>query len=152
MQENATKECDDFLSFGKSPEVHEAYPHNVLEGFGNGCLLDLRVRMAADYLNGPMFANVVSDLIRAHAKGEASDETIDAFGSLMAAIALDTATALLDMGRNAGLVTPLPEGPELDALLRAQAARTARFQVLQQIEAQKAAQEEGSRLHSVVGH
>ena len=47
------------------------YPHNVLEGFGNGALLDLRVRMAMQLLtHSPMYAGSAAtnpDDVAAHA-------------------------------------------------------------------------------------
>lgn len=106
------------------------YPDNVLEAFRNGCLLDLRVRLAVSFLNtSPLFY------------GLASGDTKD-----IAKYALTLAEDLLRQAAERGWLEPLPapEDTELDAQLRAQAKRTATYQMLQQLEAQKVAAAEQS--------
>ena len=111
------------------------YPSNVLEGFGLGALLDLRVRFAHDYLMHSQLLNTGSGI-----------PTRD-----VAAYALELADELLTQGRAAGWVQDLPEDSELDGQLRAQAARTAKFQVLQQLEGQRAASDEAGRVVQMQG-
>lgn len=91
------------------------YPQNAIDGFTNGCLLDLRVRLAVDLLKSPMFEN---------ATGEPA---------VIAAAALDLTTALMAEAESRGLVAPLPEGPELNSFVRNQAKRIGAFQFEQQM-------------------
>lgn len=113
------------------------YQHNVLEAFGSGCLLDLRVRLAADFLkHSPMFGEIPT-----HSEGP------DGLPREFACFALDLATALLSEADRRGLIEPIPEdNGDLDAPLRAQAKRTASYQALQQLEAQKFVQDEAGRV------
>lgn len=110
------------------------YPHNPLEGFANGCLLDLRVRMALQILtHSPMYA-IVSPPPPEHSE-------------IVATHALDVATALLALAESRGLVDPIPDDDgELSPALRAQARRTGSFTILQQVEAQKFAQREADQV------
>jgi hypothetical protein len=137
-----------YVGLGRTAAVNEApkpidprgrpmlYPHNALEGFGNGCILDLRVRLALNFLqHSPRYAAV------------SGDDGVDIFSpSHAASDALDLATALLAESERRELIAPIDLTGELDESIRAQAKRLARFQVLQQIEAQKAAQAEQSRV------
>lgn len=112
------------------------YPSNALEGFGSGALLDLRVRLACDFLKAPLFTNVHSDA--AEARTRAAE---------MAGWALDLAAEVLSQAEARGWVAPLPDDDgELDPVLRAQARRTASYQALQQMEAQKFVQDEQGRV------
>jgi hypothetical protein len=114
---------DDVTDVGGEP----LYPHNVLEGFGMGALLDFRVRLAIDFLKAPVLTYLGTDCLSA----------VD-----LARGALDLADEVLKQGRARGWVTDLPRGKDIDEALREQAARTARYQVVQQTEGQKAASEE----------
>lgn len=102
------------------------YPDNVLEGFRNGCLLDLRVRLAVEFLKGPMFRMAFVE-----------HEPVD-----IAVCALQIADELLNYAENCGWITPLPTESEIGPALRLQAKLTAQFNALQQIEGQKAMQDE----------
>lgn len=124
----------------------DKYPHNVLEGYSYGCLLDLRVRMAGDFLKSPLFANVVTDALAAIRGGDEGEGYLPEVATQMAAFSLVLAGSLLEIGKAEGLVEPLPSGGDLDTSLRAQAERTARFQVLQQIAGQKVAADEQNRV------
>ncbi len=104
------------------------YPHNVLEGFGNGCITDFRMRFAMDLLKGM---------------------DIDGNPGMVAAQALAVSAELFSQAEKLGWVTPLPDTEELDDAVRLQAKRTAQFQVLQQIEGNKFAQSEASRVQKV---
>lgn len=135
-----------------SPKVDQImYPHNCLEAFGNGCLMDLRVRFAFELLKSPMFVGAgvpVADGLPAHTP------------NTCAVFALELACELMAEASKRGLVQPLPEdGGELTPALRDQARRTASFQALQQIEGAKFVQDEQARvvpvapgLHTRGGH
>jgi len=100
------------------------YAHNVLEGFGNGCIMDLRVRMANELLKSPAFmdiSNVPAEL---------------------AEFALDLAEEITSQAAERGWLVPIPEDGELTPALKNQARLTASYSVLQQIEGQKFAQGE----------
>lgn len=91
------------------------YPHNVLEGFGNGALLDLRVRLAMQMLtHSPMYSS----------GGVPGD---------IAAHALETSRQLLERAEGFGYIEPLPDLPEIDGALKDQAMRTAEYQARQQV-------------------
>ncbi len=105
------------------------YQDNALEGFRNGCLLDLRVRWAFELLRG----------------GALSD--VDDTPAGVASYALDVATELLALAESRGLVEALPaDGGELTPALMDQARRTASFQALQQIEGQRFGQDYQNRV------
>jgi hypothetical protein len=109
------------------------YPHNPLEGFGNGANLDLRVRIAL---------NLLQHSTRYHVQANgAMISPADAAGD-----ALDVAGALLEEAERRGWVAPLEEAGELSPALRAQAKRSAAFGILQQIEGSKFAQDEQARV------
>ena len=125
-------------------EKMKLYNHNALEGFGAGCLMDLRVRLAIEFLkHSPMYAPTVG------LPGTLLDPRC--LSPAEAAIhALGVATALLDVADERGLIEPLPEDGELSPELRAQAKRNASFQALQQIEGQRFMQNETSGISRVV--
>lgn len=107
------------------------YPHNVLEGFGTGCLLDLRVRLAIGFLNtSPLF----------------TDYVVNTPAAEVAAYALDMAEELLSQAQSRGWIDPLPVDGELTGQLRLQAKRTASYQALQQVEGQRAMADAASPL------
>ena len=98
--------------------TEKKYPHNVLQGFDNGCLLDLRVRFAMSMLtHSPLFTG-----------GEGVPKV-----ELIAKVALDVAQELFSQAEARGWIDPIPESAELDADLRDQAKRTAEFQARQQV-------------------
>lgn len=115
------------------------YPSNALEGFGSGALLDLRVRLAADFIkHSPMFAAALP--VKA-------DEDLVSVPIVVAGLALDLADELLSQAAARGWVEPLPaDDGDLDTALRAQARRAASYQALQQMEAQKFVQDEQGRV------
>lgn len=119
------------------------YPHNVLEGFGNGALLDLRVRLAMQMLtHSPMYASsfrpyegkeitavTVSDDGRAPAVTMSTAPT----PQTLAKHALDLAHEVLSQADARGWVEPIPDLPEIDGPLKDQAHRTAEYQARQQV-------------------
>lgn len=116
------------------------YPHNVLEAFGLGALLDLRVRMAFNFMQ---HSPAVAEVTRA-AMLNLPKERIEELPVWTAKFCLAVADEILKQGLEAGLVEPLPDPADtsIGDELRAQAARTATYQVLQQIEGAKAEQRE----------
>lgn len=118
------------------------YPHNILEGYGTGALLDLRVRLAINFLqNSPM----VQEVTRATLSNLPKDKVGEA-PMWIAKFALEVADELLKEGAARGYVDPLPDPEDtgITAQDRAQAVRTARYSILQQIAGPKIAQEEGA--------
>lgn len=106
------------------------YKQNVLSGFDNGCLLDLRVRLAIEFI-------------------KASRLNFDIPAEVCACYALDLASEVLSQADAKGLIEPLPDGSAISAEVRAQAGRMARFNVVQQLEMQRAAQDESDRVAAV---
>lgn len=119
------------------------YPNNILEGFASGALLDLRVRMAIGFINqSPIFHEAY---LAALNDGECSVENLP---KVAASIALDLAEEITSQAAERGWLEPLtgPEDTEIGEALRAQAKRTAAYQVLQQLGGQKFAQEEQGKV------
>lgn len=114
------------------------YRQNVLDGFPNGCLLDLRVRFALEILRGPLLQGIAG-----------ADGTFDP--KVVAGIALDLTTELLALAESRGLVEPLPTDTNLPEDVRQQAERVAGFQVLQQLAGQRIAQREQGAVVSPFG-
>lgn len=117
------------------------YPHNALEGFGNGCLLDLRVRFAMLLLQqSPMYSTAL--VTTSTTDGDGTQYLQGAMTpQLIAQHALDLATEVLDLAAERGLVEPLPDDGELSTELKLQARRTAGFSLAQQMEGQRMAQD-----------
>ena len=116
------------------------YPHNVLEAFGLGALLDLRVRMAFNFMqHSPAVAEVTKACIVNLPEERAAELPV-----WVGKFCLAVADEILKQGLESGLVQPLPDASDtsIDDQLRAQAARTATYSVLQQIEGAKAGQRE----------
>lgn len=139
---------------GSSAELPK-YPHNALEGYANGCLLDMRVRFAMELLtHSPIYGRGTIATVAAKTSqafpGLAGYEGVaeaPALPHLLARHALDLATALLQLGAERGLVDALPaDDGELSPSLRAQARRTASYQALQQKEAQAFLQREADQV------
>lgn len=116
------------------------YPHNVLEGFGNGALLDLRVRMANDFIKSPAFPALHAELT-----GIMEDQNCSV-AKAVALFALDLAEEITAIATERGWLAPLPEGGELPQWLRDQAKVTASYQVCQQLEGQRFAQGEQGKV------
>ncbi len=125
------------------PVGQKLYRHNVLEGFGNGCLLDLRVRLAIELLkSSPMFSCVVPALWPEDVPRGATPEQL-------AGYALDVAVELMRDAEKRGFVEDLPKDEGLNRQLRLQSARTARYQVWQQMAGQRVAAEDAARVSPV---
>ena len=127
-------------------EEKKLYPHNVLEGFGNGCLLDLRVRIARELLASPMFSNVVTSSFKLFHAGELNEHDLFRLPGDVAQFALGVASELMSKAEKEGFVGEIPSDTEIGSELRDQAKRTALYQVVQQVEGGKMAADEQSRL------
>jgi hypothetical protein len=99
--------------------VVENYWGDVLQSFANGVQLDLRVKLAVDFLKSPAFQG-------AEANPEAA-----------ASRALTLATELLEQAQAAGLVKPLPDDDELNAAMKRHLSRNVRAQLYGQEAAQR---------------
>lgn len=124
------------------------YPHNVLEGFGNGALLDLRVRLAMQILTHSPTLNIV------HPDRLRDDESL-LHAREVANMVLNLANELLSQAEARGWIEPLPDLPEIDGPLKDQAMRTAEYQARQQVHgngvAQKIMQEDAPKVIPMVG-
>lgn len=136
---------DDIEQPGSAPK---RYPHNALEGFGNGALFDFRVRFAMTLLAS-------SQRYAPLRVAKIGDPHYDALADGVAPVwspqdaaedALNLADALFAEAERRGLVDPITTDTTMTPELRAQATRTAQFGVLQQIEGQRYAQDEQSRV------
>lgn len=107
------------------------YPSNPLTAIENGCLLDLRVKLAVEFLKGDGITALdfddKVDPARAHA-----------------VYALDLATALLQVAEERELVSPLPETDELTGSVRRHVGRNGRAALEQNHAAQRIKRESGS--------
>ena len=118
-----------------SPVEPVFYPQDPINGFLQGCLLDLRVRLAIDFLKSHFFSGFLDRATLTNMRVEQA-----------ASIALILADEVLKQGAARGWVTSIPEDGEIGPELRAQAKRNALYQVVQQMEANKAAQAEQSSI------
>jgi hypothetical protein len=100
------------------------YWGNVLSAFEGGLQLDLRLRLAIEFVKGGAF--------------KASGFSAEA----VALNALDCATELLRLADSRGLTKPLPEDDELNAPTRAHIRRNIRAQAYQGAIGQRIALEE----------
>jgi hypothetical protein len=103
------------------------YLGNVLTNFENGAQLDLRVKLAVDFLKSPWAAEMAV----------ATDSQTE-----LAVAALDLACALVEEAQARGLLHALPEDGSVNSPLRKHIERSVRAQVFQQIAGARIAQEE----------
>jgi hypothetical protein len=108
----------------------DLYFGNVLSSFENGLQLDLRVKLAVDFL-------------KAHPASGSAHEG--------ASYALDLADALLAESVKRGLVKSLPDTGEISTPLRHHIERSVRAQVFQQVVAQRVGPEEAPSIGLVNG-
>lgn len=125
----------------------DKYRHNVLEGFGNGCLLDLRVRVAIDLLKSPMFHGGAFEFFDGDSLG--NPDALPGGATYCAGFALEVADSLMKMASVQGLVDPLPTDNRIGSEMRSQAERTAHYSAIQQLAMQKIGAEESSPLTQV---
>lgn len=113
----------------------ERYFGDVLGSYANGVQLDLRVKLAVDFLKSPWAGQHVH-----------CDEP-----AALATAALDLASDLMALAHERGLVAPLPDSDELSAPQRRHIRRSVRAQVVSQLAGPEIAAEESPKL-SVAGH
>jgi len=109
------------------------YPSNELDGFASGAITDLRLRIAIDLLKAPGIFPV-------------AEATEGAAAISVVGFVLDVAGLLIHEAEQRGWIQQFSDEGDLSRHLRLQAKRTARFQVAQQMEAQRAAREQASNL------
>jgi hypothetical protein len=114
---------------------------DVLQSFNNGVQLDVRVKLAVDFLKAGLLARpgeTIGALERQMGRpyhGEVA--------ALLAEYALDVATSLLNLSAARGLVKGLPDTDELSAAHKLHLARSIRAQVVPQAVGPRIAEEEG---------
>jgi hypothetical protein len=115
------------------------YPGNAVEGSSNGALLDLRVRLAADFLRA---SPAIGELQKYLCDDDGPNNKYDA--KIIAEYALDMAGELLTGADRRGWIKDLPEGDALSAAERSYALRTGRYSAMQQVGGAKQMGEEQS--------
>lgn len=123
------------------PGDERFYHQNVFAAFENGCELDLRVRLALEFIKSP--AATLVEL--------ASDVEPVLTPAGVAKFFLDLAQAVMEQSVERGWVHDLPETAELSAPMRKHIERNVRAQVHQQVCGQRIAQEDQARVMPVVG-
>lgn len=109
---------------GLEGEVTERYFGDVLGSYANGVQLDLRVKLAVDFLKSPW----------------AAQHSTNAKSLVAAALALST--ELLEQASALDLIASLPDTNELSAPMRRHIERATRAQIAGQVAAQGLAVEE----------
>jgi hypothetical protein len=122
-------------------DVGPKYMGNVLSAFEAGAQLDLRVKLALEFLKSPLFSDALQSGVPS---SEPSVVVVDTRG--LAEIALDLATDLLELGAERGLVCDLPDHGELSARMKHHIERSVAAGSFQAIESQRAARTAGPML------
>ena len=112
--------------------MSERYFGDVLGSYANGVQLDLRVKLAVDFLKSPWAA-------------QWSDS------EALAAAALQLASELLSQSQALGLMAELPDSDQLSAPMRRHIRRQVRAQVVGQIAAQEIGAEEAPKVQPMGG-
>lgn len=113
------------------------YPHNELDGFQNGCNMDLRARIALNLLqHSPIFHRMLPD----------NPQGFGLIPKEMVTAACDLAEELLRQSKERGWIEAFPADGELTDRLREQGKRAATFSAVQQIEGAKAMHNEQARV------
>jgi hypothetical protein len=107
------------------------YPNSVLTSFENGAMLDLRLRLAIEFLKTPLFEHALE------VRPDGAGVTVQQPPAKVALDALDLAEALIAEGVTRGWVKALPDGDDLPAPLVRHIKRSVRANVLQQMFGQK---------------
>jgi hypothetical protein len=116
--------------------------------YGNGVQLDIRVRLAAEFLKVP---GLVEDVCKqARIDASAGGLSMSA-ASRAAAFALDLASELVEQSFQLGLAKELPDDDSLPRATRLQLRRQARAQVTGQLAMQQIAQEEAPSVQPAGG-
>ena len=108
----------------------DRYFGDVLGSYANGVQLDLRVKLAVDFLKTP---GPRLNIMPSSAQQAARE-------------ALDLATELLTLAAERGLMAPLPDTDELSSPMRRHIRRQVRAQIVGQVATQEIAGEEAPKI------
>lgn len=104
------------------------YPANPLTSFDNGCLMDLRARMAVNLLTSPAGAEIVKHIVPLATDGPEWSGNI---GRTVSMVVYAICENFMAEGERRGLIQPLPDENEpLSEELQAHLARHAYAQFL----------------------
>ena len=124
MKKVNAKERSEATDGESEPQGMGLYFGDVLQSWANGVQLDLRVRLAVDWLKGGLLVPDKDgrpfDLGKEHAHD-------------VVRFALDLSTELIEQAKLRGLLVDLPEHDELSAAHRKHLRRAARAGVLSQV-------------------
>jgi hypothetical protein len=109
-------------------EVTQVYFGDVIGSYNNGVQLDLRVKLAVDFLKSPVIAQLANN-------PDHSPQSLSTF-------ALDLATQLLEVADERGLIADMPETDEISSPMRKHIRRQVRAQIVGQVSAQQIGAEE----------
>jgi hypothetical protein len=110
--------------------VTDRYFGDVLGSYANGVQLDLRVKLAVDFLKSPW----------------AQSHPTHAHPGDLATAALDLSTALFEVAAERGLMAALPDTDELSSPMRRHIRRQVRAQIVGQVATQEIAGEEAPKI------
>jgi hypothetical protein len=140
----------------------ERYWGDVLQSFGTGVQMDLRLRLALEFLKAGTFVNLGQAIAAImpnpipvqNALGGTDMIEVrwnaDQYPKYLVRFALDLATEVVNEGWERGLMKDLPETGELNQATKKHIERNVRAQLYQQQIGQKIMQEETNRV-GVVG-
>jgi hypothetical protein len=115
-------------------EVTQTYFGDVIGSYANGLQLDLRVKLAVDFLKSPIIAEIAKN-------PNHSPQSLSTF-------ALDLATQLLEVADDRGLIAAMPDGDDLSSPMRKHIRRQVRAQVFGQVSAQQIGAEESPSINT----
>jgi hypothetical protein len=97
------------------------YPGNVLNALNDGCVMDLRVRLAIQFIVGGMIP-----------VPPGPDCVLAEPSQAVAFFALDVAERLVALGVERGYIAAMPEGHEIPGVVKSQVKRSAEAQAIAQ--------------------
>lgn len=124
-------------------EVTETYFGDVLQSWNNGVQLDLRVKLAIEFLKSGQLTATLGQV-----RPLCPEEEL---AKVLAKHAIDLADALVTEAGSRGLVKDLPEDDELTQPMRRHIRRQMRAQIYGQVSGQKIASEEQPAVQPVNG-
>lgn len=113
------------------------YWGNVLNSFETGAQLDLRARLAVEFVKSGTLVHLQTTMSALTPESGAAT-----LAAKIASFALDLASELIDQSRQRGLIKDLPQDDGLNLAVRTQIRRNARAQIYQQVATQDIAPEE----------
>jgi hypothetical protein len=145
-QERAT--ATDALVDGAAPDL---FWGDVLQSFPIGLQMDLRARLALEFLKAGAFVNLGPNIGATVRPGDESrsstlEAAIENPARQLVGFALDVAAELVDQGFARGLMKALPETGNINAATKKHIERNVRAQLYQQEIAQKIQAETASRI------